>query len=60
MHQSILGRIFNYGTIVLVTWGRDVPDITMKVKEPVRTQRSITNAIEKVQPRGNNYRYNRK
>lgn len=57
MQQSLFGRLFNYGTITLVTWGKDVPDITMKVKNPERVRRSITNAMEKVQPHGRPYQY---
>lgn len=60
MRQSVFGRLFHYGTIVLVTWGKDVPDITMTVKNPERVRRSITNAIEKVQPHGKSYQYRNK
>lgn len=48
MRQSILGRICKYGTINLITWGRNVPDIKITVKDPDFVLRKITDAKERV------------
>lgn len=58
LRQSILGRLFHYGTIDVLTWSKNLPKISMTVKQPEKVMRTISRASEKATGRksssGNN------
>lgn len=53
-HQSLIGRIADYGTIKVITRGTDIADIVMTVKHPDDVMLKITSAMNN-QPSGRRY-----
>lgn len=59
LRQSVLGRLFHYGTIDVLTWSKNIPKISMTVKDPEKVMKTISRESEKATGRKNSGTYNR-